>query len=336
MIKTSRIRTSAAVATVVATIGMVALPASATATSPVRPAATIATVQLPKDYYALCPGAGAMWAMSNDEYSHSVLYRIDAATNSVTQTVPLGYPAVFCTVADGSIWITDYLGNALHRYDFAGHELARIPVGLQPQFVHAAFGSIWTANHHGHSLTRVDPATNGVIATVRVGANQLRDGPQDFTSDGSYLYAESSDLPYLQRIDPATNTVHKMVNTGLQDWYGGDLMWRPGPAGGTLWNASAFNGALYGYDVLGGVRVAITPRPGHFTAALAAMHHEIYFVDEVPHRNTSVIHAIDQVTGQQLSTLPVSGRPNVLHAAFGSLWSVDNRGLVQRISVGGS
>jgi DNA-binding beta-propeller fold protein YncE len=333
MMKNTRTRALAAASAVLVATGALAAPASAATTTD---ATTITTVQLPKEYYALCAGAGAMWALSNDEYSHSILYRIDAATNSVTETVALGYPAVFCTVADGSIWITDYLGNALHRYDLAGHELARIPVGLQPQFVHAAFGSIWTADHHSQSLTRIDPATNGVIATLRVGADQLRDGPQDFTWDGSYLYAESSNLPYLQRIDPATNTVHKMVNTGLEEAYGGDLAWRPGPEGGTLWNASPYDGTLRGYDVLGGVRVTITPQPGHFAATLAAMHHQVYYVDELPHRSTSVVHAIDQVTGQQLSTFPVTGRPLVLRAAFGDLWSVDQRGLLQRISVDGT
>lgn len=36
---------------------------------------------------------------------------------------------------------------------------------------------------------------------------------------------------------------------------------------------------------------------------------------------------------QQLLSMPVSGRPVATQAAFGDLWTVDNRGLVQRIGV---
>src|SRR5579875_2683250 len=150
--------TTAALA-VLAVSGPFAVPASANMSTDTGTRATIAAVQLPKNFYGLCSGSGAVWAVSDDESTHSVLYRIDATTNSVTETVALGFPAAFCTVADHSIWITDYLGNALYRYDLTGHEQARIPTGLQPQFVHYAFGSIWTADHHSHRITRIDPAT---------------------------------------------------------------------------------------------------------------------------------------------------------------------------------
>lgn len=66
-------------------------------------------------------------------------------------------------------------------------------------------------------------------------------------------------------------------------------MWRPGPDGGTVRNATFGDGAVHGYDVLGTPRVTITPRPGHYDETLTALHHEVLDVDAVPHPSTSTI-----------------------------------------------
>ena len=198
--------------------------------SAATPADVIAKIQLPQGVYQLAPGLHAMWALSGDETVYSTLYRIDPTTNRATEVAHLGFPGAGLTIGYGSIWVTDYYASTVVRLSPTGRVQATIHVGLQPQYVHVAFGSVWTSNHHAHSMTRVDPLTNGVLATVNIGANQFRNGPQDFTNDGHYMYVESSNLPYLQRIDPVTNTRINLTSTGLS--YGGDLIWTSGPAGG--------------------------------------------------------------------------------------------------------
>ena len=319
-------------AVLTALLGFPARAARAAASAPMSVAATI---RLPPGSYDLEPGLGAMWAMSNDEFTYSTLYRIDPATDKVTETVQLGFPGAFLTLGYGSVWVTDYYASKLVRMSRTGQVQATIPVGLQPQFVHIAFGSVWTSNHHAHSITRIDPATNAVVATIRVGANLFRDGPQDFTTDGRYLYIESSDLPYLQRVDPLRNTRVDLTDTGLS--YGGDLVWTGGPGGGTLWNqpAIASTGQILmdGYDVRGAVRIREAVPGSRVPTAIARLYHTVYY-GENPADGTGhgFIQGVDQITGTRQPAMPIAGQVGTLRTGFSDLWNVDWRtGALQRI-----
>ena len=180
-------------------------PASASAGSPV-----VARISVPaNDYYDLAGGLGAVWLLNPDEFQYDTLRRIDPATNRITASYRLDSSAGGFAVGDDSIWVAMYYDNTVERLDAHGHVLARIDVGLQPQFIHIAFGSVWASNHHGRSVTRIDPRTNRVTATLPAGDQHMfRDGPQQMTDDGRYLYIYSSNgtQPF-ERIDPRTNTV---------------------------------------------------------------------------------------------------------------------------------
>ena len=47
--------------------------------------------------------------------------------------------------------------------------VATIPVGPTPRFLAAGLGSVWTLNQGDGSVSRIDPATNKVSATIEVG-----------------------------------------------------------------------------------------------------------------------------------------------------------------------
>ena len=331
----------AAMATVLAlVVGMIAALAAASPAAASPPGAVVASIYLPRDSYDLESGLGAMWALSNDDFHtfYSTLYRIDPGTNRVTERVHLGFPAPFLTTGYGSVWVTDYYASKLYRLSPAGQVRATIPTGLQPQWLHIAFGSVWVSNHTRALGDPLDPLTNGVIATVQVGARQFRSGPQDLTDNGHYLYVESSDLPYLQRIDPATDTVRNLTPTGLD--YGSELRWVSGPAGGTLWNI-AFPGAqadVYGYDILGTIRLRIRPAAGTTLAlhALAYLDDVIWYAENTRgHPDSATLRGVDRVTGALVQTIPVIGQVSTLHAGFWHLWAVDPiTGIVQRIHPG--
>ncbi len=315
--------TAIALAAVAATaLALPAVPAAASTAAPV-----VATIHLPRGTYQLASGLGAMWALSGDEYVYSTLYRIDPLTNTATEVADLGFPGAALTVGYGSVWVTDYYANRLVRLTPRGQVQATIKVGLQPQFVHIYFGSVWTSNHHAHSLSRIDPLTNGVTATIDVGARLFRNGPEDFTRDQQYLYVESANLPYLQRVDPATNSRTNLTSTGFD--YGGDLVWTDGPAGGTLWNQPLIDSTgqilMDGYDILGTVRVA-EPVANHRTPnAIAHLGHTVYYGENPDGvSGVALIKGVDQVTGTRVVTLTAPGRISGLHTGFGDLWCVDN------------
>jgi hypothetical protein len=295
----------------------------------------VATIHLPRGEYALASGLRAMWALTDDEVTYSTLYRIDPSTNQASVVAHLGFPAPDLAIGFGSVWVTDYYGSTLVRLSRTGRLEAEIPVGLQPQYLHAAFGSMWTSNHHGHSITRVDPATNGVVARVPVGAGQFRDGPQDFTWDDHYLYVESSNLPYLQRVDPATNTRTNLTTTGLV--YGADIIWTAGPVGGTIWNlpfdATTDAALLDGYDVLGTVRIQEPIRADRTVSGLAHLGHTMYFGENSNDGSTpATITGMDPVSGDPSGTVRVPGQISLLRSGFGDLWCVDDN-VVRRIRV---
>ena len=315
------------------TISLAAPAFAATPAAATTPADVVAKIQLPHGSYQLSPGLHAMWALSGDGAVYSTLYRIDPVTNQATQVAHLGFPGAGLTIGYGSIWVTDLYASTLVRLSPTGQVQATIRVGLQPQYVHIAFGSVWTSNHHAHSITRVDPLTNGVLATINIGANQFRDGPQDFTNDGRYLYAESSNLPYLQRIDPTTNTRVNLTPTGLA--YGGDLIWTSGPAGGTLWNnpqdPNTGQVLVDGYDVHGAIRIDL-PLPSTVTTnALAHLDHTVFLGENINGvTGHALIQSVDQSTGAVVATLTVPGQVSTLRAGFGDLWCVDNN-IIRRI-----
>jgi streptogramin lyase len=162
---------------------LISSPAAAAKTRPV-----LATYQLAPGFYSMATGLHAVWALQTDEVHYAKLYRIDPQSHRMRLVARLPFPAGGLTVGFGSLWVSDYFGNAVWRVGPRGHVQARIATGTQPQWMHAAFGSLWVSNHHGASLTRIDPASDSVRDTVGAGApDAFRDGPQAITDDGTNL-----------------------------------------------------------------------------------------------------------------------------------------------------
>jgi streptogramin lyase len=311
-------------------VALALAPLAAPAAWAVPVTAPIATVNLPSGFYDLEPGLGAMWAMTNDESTYSTIYRIDPRTNVVTERIPLGYPAAFLTLGYGSLWVSDYYGSHLIRYSATGSLQATIPVGLQPQFVHIAFGSVWTSNHHGHSLSRIDPNSNGVIATVQVGARVFRNGPQEMVSSSRYLYVGSSNLTYLQRVDPTDNHVTNLADTGKVCC--GDLLYTPGRLGGTIWDLGPKS--LAARDLLGGTRLRIPADDGDTLTTEADLDGLLWYGENGAGRSGR-LRVVDDQTGAPVMDIVFDGRAGTLAAGFGSVWNVDWRtGRLQRFASG--
>jgi streptogramin lyase len=96
------------------------------------------------------------------------LTRVDPASNSVVATIPMcdvhGYGGAF---VDGSVWLACNDTGEVVRLDPATLAVqARIKLGSGIHSMASGAGSVWVTNHETGALSRIDTATNRVVATV--------------------------------------------------------------------------------------------------------------------------------------------------------------------------
>jgi DNA-binding beta-propeller fold protein YncE len=117
--------------------------------------------------------------------------------------------------------------------------VARIPIGISSGDVVSGFGSIWAASTFGGTVTRIDPATNEIMATIRVGRQTAA-----FASNGagsSYLGVSDDSVwvslwgpDVVKRIDPLTNEVVARIEVDSyphQAVFAGGFVWVPSECG---------------------------------------------------------------------------------------------------------
>ena len=75
----------------------------------------------------------------------------------------------------GSLWVTHVDADSISRVDPASRTVRQtIPVGRGPFGIAVAAGDVWVANSADGTVSRVDPATNTVVQTIAVGARPER------------------------------------------------------------------------------------------------------------------------------------------------------------------
>lgn len=136
----------------------------------------------------LAVGNGAVWAIGS-----AGVVRIDPATNSIVATIPAAQGVAGSSpsptalaLGEGALWVTSrfvsFSSASLHphvrppqpgtlsRIDPATNAVvATIRVGIDPFGVATADGAVWVANRTGFSVSRIDPGKNHVVATISVG-----------------------------------------------------------------------------------------------------------------------------------------------------------------------
>ena len=176
-------------------------------------------------------GFGSLWARTVVG-----LYRIDAATNTVSAEIQ-GLPSLGTSwepvaTGDGAVWTSNIGDASVSRIDPATNRVvATIPVWPSnsgctnpepstgcpaPMGIAITPGAVWVVLHHEWKVVRIDPTTNTVVATISIGSSTDPVGPQALTTANGYVYVNGIDnaqTAYLEQIDPADNSVTKVVQT---------------------------------------------------------------------------------------------------------------------------
>lgn len=168
--------------------------------------------------------------------------------------VAMSKPCGAMAILDGSLWVADCKENALVRIDTRkAVKIATIATGLASTGelnVVAGAGSIWVASDNmAGAVSRIDPATNAVIATIKVDP-----GTWYLAFGHGYLWAVSSEARSIQRIDPATNAVTKRTALGKQPGFlaaGEGAVWVQEQGDGTVARIDPASGEITGQVKVG-------------------------------------------------------------------------------------
>jgi len=147
-------------------------------------------------------------------------------------TSPGGPAGLAIDTSRSTVWIADYLKNAVQEVDANTCALIRI-VGTQtgPDGV-AVDGNrvVWVTNLLSNSVSKIDGGTGSYLATIPVGTN-----PRGIVWNGSsnYLYVANYGSKSVTRINPSNNSTYT-VSTG----YSGPYFMGVSPTDFSVWVAN--------------------------------------------------------------------------------------------------
>ena len=177
----------------------------------------------------LATGDGSVWA---SDYNAGVVRRYDTAGRLIaTIQLPNGSNPEGIAVTSSSVWVASHHAGTVIRIDPRTNRVVTSvalskPGAGGPQGVGAGFGSIWVTNGTTNEVLRVDPSTNSIIARIQF-LDMVPCGGFAFGRTAVWI-TECLDGTHIARIDPRTNTVAAVLNTGGR-------MNQPASDGDTVW-----------------------------------------------------------------------------------------------------
>ena len=139
---------------------------------------------------------------------------IDAATNRVVGTVPVGVRPGPVAYGEGAIWVGNLEDRSLSRIDPATRTVVKnIPVPATPDAVTVGSGAVWVVNGRLGTLYRVDPTFNRVTDAVRLGDRAVLSARAGADVDRGWVWTAFGDST-LARADAAPPRPAGIGSTG--------------------------------------------------------------------------------------------------------------------------
>ncbi|MFZ1142200.1 MAG: hypothetical protein WAN76_23730 [Candidatus Sulfotelmatobacter sp.] len=197
--------------------------------------------------------------------------------------------------------------------------IATIKVGGTADWVLVAEDSVWVASTKPYTVLRIDPASNKIVATIKVSAEACSGLAFGF---GSIWVPLCGKKPALVRIDVVKNSITAILPIAPA-----------GPEGGittsedSVWMVTDKNGTLNRIDpATNRVRQKISILPGSFNPLFSD---GIVWITGV---ERNVLIAVDANSGKVLESIPVGPKPRFLTVGAGSIWTLNQSdGTVTRV-----
>jgi virginiamycin B lyase len=197
---------------------------------------------------------------------------------------------------------------------------ATIKIGGTADWVLVTDDAIWVASTKPYAVLRIDPATNKIVAAVKVSGEACSGLAFGF---GSIWVPICGEKPELVRIDGAKNTVSSTLPIAPAAPEGGIAT-----SEDSVWMVTDKNGTLNRIDPsTNGVRQRISIPPGSYNPVFS---NGIVWITGV---ESSVLTAVDADSGKVLESVAVGLKPRFLAAGGGSIWTLNQGdGTVSRVN----
>jgi YVTN family beta-propeller protein len=192
-----------------------------------------------------------------------------------------------------------------------------------PDWLEIAFGSVWVSNEGIGAIQRIDPATNKVIAEVKVN-NPCAAMASGFGS----LWVASRKDKAIVRIDGKTNKVIGAVPVGVADT---EASLAAGEGG--VWVLTDKKGVLSRIDPETNKVVAeINVKPNSYAAMAGCGAIWVTNTGPLRSKENGSVQRIDPKTNSVVATIAVQPQPRFLAVGEGAVWVLNQRdGTVSRI-----
>jgi YVTN family beta-propeller protein len=196
---------------------------------------------------------------------------------------------------------------------------ATFKVGGTADWVLLTEDAVWITTTRPYSLRRIDPATNKVIASVRLSGEACSGLEFGF---GSIWAPVCGKKPALVRVDARTNKISAVLPIAPAGREGGIAA-----SGDSIWMVTDKKGTLTRIDPsTNSARQRITIPVGSYNPLFSD---GIVWITGV---ESDVLVPIDASTGGVLASIPVGSTPRFLTAGGGSIWTLNQgEGSVSRV-----
>jgi YVTN family beta-propeller protein len=244
------------------------------------------------------------------------LAAIDAASNRLIGSAPVGILPAALAAGSSSIWVVNVEDQTVSRIDPAALTLQRtIPLTTTPTGIAFGAGGAWVANGPAGSVSRIDAGTNAVTDTVVV----TNDATAGFLAVGEGAVWVVFANAFLGRIDPVKA---RMVSDGLAG---------TSPTGiavgdGAVWVANSGDNSV-SRILPETTTVAATITVGRHPAGIALGEGGVWVTDQ----GDDTVTRIDLASGSE-TTIQVGGGPTGIAVGDGAVWVANSDdGTISRI-----
>ncbi len=196
---------------------------------------------------------------------------------------------------------------------------ATIKVGGTADWVLVSEDAVWIASTKPYSVQRIDPATNQIVARVRLSGEACSGLAVGF---GSVWVPICGKKPSLARVDARTNKVSTILPIGPAGAEGGITA-----SADSIWMVTDKKGTLSRIDpATNTVRQRISIPVGYYNPLF---NDGVVWITGF---DAHILVAVDASTGVVLPSIPVGPKPRFLTAGGGSVWTLNQGdGTVSRV-----